>query len=399
MKILVVCQYYYPEPFRITDICEQLVRDGHRVTVLTGLPNYPTGTVPQEYRRGRRRREVLNGVSVLRSFELGRRRSVVGLALNYASFMFAASARALLLGGDYDVAFVYQLSPVTMALPGVVATWRARVPLFLYCCDIWPESMKSLLPDENGLVFRAVKRFSRFLYSQCDSVAVTSEPFLDYLHFEHGIPFERLTYIPQHAEDTHAMKWEATSDDDVTNFVFMGNIGVFQDIDCILDAVEKIKNVLRFKVHFVGDGSYLETAKELVHQKAIDEAVAFHGRHSVEEMPRFYAMADACLLTLKSENLTGLTMPAKLQGYMAAGVPVIGAMDGAGRATIDASKCGVCVRAGDSDALAATMRDFIEHPDNYASCGKNGRAYYEEHFTKDRFMRSLESALESLTAK
>lgn len=194
MKILVVCQYYYPEQFRINDICEQLVEDGHTVTVLTGLPNYPKGNVPTEYRWGRKRKEIINGVKIQRSFEIGRKNGIVGMALNYASYMLSASVKALFLNKDFDIIFVYQLSPVTMALPGIVMKKRSGKPLYLYSCDIWPESMKNILTDEDGFIFKVVKRFCRYLYSQCDAITVTSKPFIKYFNQEHSIPIERVSY-------------------------------------------------------------------------------------------------------------------------------------------------------------------------------------------------------------
>jgi len=386
MKILVVCQYYYPEQFRINDICEQLVEDGHSVTVLTGLPNYPNGDVPKEYRRGRKRKEVVKGVNVIRSFEIGRKNGVVGMALNYASYMLSASFKALFFNKDVDIIFVYQLSPVTMALPGIVLKKRLRKPLYLYSCDIWPESMKNIIPDENGFTFKVVKRFSRYLYSQCDAITVTSKPFIEYFNQEHSIPIERISYIPQHAEDMY-LQLDSSPADEITDFVFMGNIGIAQDIECILDAAERLKQIPKFKIHFVGDGSYLEKSKTIVSSKGINDVVIFHGRHPLERMPDFYKIADACLLTLKDENLIGLTMPSKLQGYMAAGKAVIGAINGAAQEVIKESQCGLCVNAGDSKALAEAMKDFIENPVKYKSCGENGREYFIKHFTKDIYMK------------
>jgi len=395
MKILVVCQYYYPEQFRINDICEQLVEDGHSVTVLTGLPNYPNGDVPKEYRRGRKRKEVVKGVNVIRSFEIGRKNGVVGMALNYASYMLSASFKALFFNKDVDIIFVYQLSPVTMALPGIVLKKRLRKPLYLYSCDIWPESMKNIIPDENGFTFKVVKRFSRYLYSQCDAITVTSKPFIEYFNQEHSIPIERISYIPQHAEDMY-LQLDSSPADEITDFVFMGNIGIAQDIECILDAAERLKQIPKFKIHFVGDGSYLEKSKTIVSSKGINDVVIFHGRHPLERMPDFYKIADACLLTLKDENLIGLTMPSKLQGYMAAGKAVIGAINGAAQEVIKESQCGLCVNAGDSKALAEAMKDFIENPVKYKSCGENGREYFIKHFTKDIYMKKLEEELNRL---
>ncbi|KGP75331.1 hypothetical protein JT05_11150 [Desulfosporosinus sp. Tol-M] len=392
MKILVVCQYYYPEQFKINDICEQLILDGHVVTVLTGLPNYPTGNIPNEYQWGRKRKETINGVKVLRCFEIGRKNGVVGMALNYASYMLSAAIKALFLNIDFDIIFVYQLSPVFMALPAVVLKKRFNKPLYLYCCDIWPESLKNYIPDEKSLIFRIISKFSSYLYSKCDAITVTSEPFIKYFNQAHSIPIERITYNPQHAEDIY-LEMDFSSEDDVIDFVFMGNIGIAQDIDCILDAAEKIKYLPKFKVHFVGDGSYLDTSKDLVKKKGLEDIVLFHGRYPLDNMPDFYKLADACLLTLKDDSLVGLTMPLKLQGYMAAGKAVIGAINGAARDVIIESKCGVCVNAGDSYALAEAMKEFVLKPNMNKEYGENGRSYFKSHFTKEMYIKKLEKIL------
>ena len=177
---------------------------------------------------------------------------------------------------------------------------------------------------------------------------------------------------------------------------FMGNIGIAQDIDCILDAAEMIKHITKFKIHFVGDGSYLEKSKTLVQMKGLEDIVFFHGRHPLEKMSQYYKMADACLLTLKAENLIGLTMPSKLQGYMAVGKTVVGAIDGAAQEVIKESQCGLCVNASDPQALAIAMKDFVENPDKYKDCGEKGREYFKKHFTKEIFMKKLEEKLNRL---
>lgn len=395
MELLVVCQNYYPEQFRINDICEQLVKDGHKVTVLTGLPNYPTGIIPKEYRFWKKRKENINGVDVIRSLEIGRRPGILGLSMNYISFMISSSFKALFLRNKFDLVFVYQLSPITMTIPGLIYKRLHSKPLYLYCCDIWPESMKIMIKNDSSLFFKFVKKISSWIYSKCDSITVTSKPFIDYFIREHSIPAEKISYIPQHAEDLY-LNIDVNSKDEVTDFVFMGNIGIVQDIDCILDAVELIKEIPGFKVHFVGDGSYLQKSRELVRSKKIEDVVDFHGRRPLEEMSDFYKLADACLLTLKCDNLIGLTMPSKLQGYMAAGKPVIGAINGTAKEVIAESGCGVCVDAGDHVALAEIMKDFIENPDKFELCGEKGRSYFKNNFTKNIFMNSLEAELTKL---
>lgn len=395
MKILVISQYYYPEEFRINDICKELIKHSHSVTVLTGLPNYPTGKIPDKYRWGRKRKENIDGVKVIRCFEIGRKKNVLGLALNYISYMFSASIKAFFLEKNFDIIFIYQLSPVTMILPGIIMKKRIKKPLYLYCCDIWPESIKNIISDESNLVYRIVKKLSRYLYSKCDAVAVTSKPFIDYLNKEHSIPIEKVSYIPQHAEDLY-MNMDLSPTDDITDFVFMGNIGIAQDIECILDAVERIRHIDKFKVHFIGDGCCLEIGRTIIKQKNLNNIVFFYGRKPLKEMCQFYKLADACLLTLRGDNLIGESIPAKLQGYMAAGKPVIGAANGAAAEVIKESQCGICVNAGDSEALAEAMKDFIENSYKYKKCGENGKKYFINHFTKEKYMESLEKELNKL---
>ena len=115
MKILVFCQYYYPEQFLITDIAEELVKRGHDVTVLTGLPNYPSGVIDQEYRNGKRREEVINGVRVIRCPIIPRGRSKLQLLLNYVSYMILAAKKSRRLKEPFDIVFLYQMTPNTQA--------------------------------------------------------------------------------------------------------------------------------------------------------------------------------------------------------------------------------------------------------------------------------------------
>lgn len=395
MNICVVCQYYPPDPFKIGSICEALVSRGHSVRVLTGVPNYPAGVVPEGYSHGQRRRETIGGVRVTRAGVIPRRKGKLGLLLNYASFVVTASLHALRIERDTDMIFVYQLSPVTMALPALIMKWKLNRPLLLYCLDLWPESMKILAPDEDTAAFRLTRRLSRFIYRSCDAIAISSPTFSDYLVREHAIDPSLVSYLPQHADDVGRSAFMAEPDAP-SRFVFAGNIGMTQGIEQILEAVEMLSVADTFEVHFVGDGSYLETARRLVSDRGLTGQVVFHGRHPAERMGEFLAMADACLLTLKSENLTGLTVPGKLQTYLAAGRPVIGAIDGPARDVIEEARCGLCVPSGDVAGLARAMREFMASRDRWTEWGSNARRYYETHYTFERFISTLEQTMTDL---
>ena len=176
----------------------------------------------------------------------------------------------------------------------------------------------------------------------------------------------------------------------------MGNLGHAQNLTALLDAVAQIQHIPGFKVHFVGDGSCLNQMKQDVKERGLERIVVFYGRRPVEEMPEFYRLADACLISLKADNRTGLTLPTKLQGYMAAGKPVLGMIDGSAREVIEASGCGVCVPAGDVSGFAEAMRTFILNPGQFQSCGEKGRRYFKEHFSKAVCMQKLEEELNRL---
>lgn len=397
MKILTFCQYYYPEEFQITPICEQLVSDGHEVTVITGLPNYPTGIIPEEYRTGHRD-EILNGVRIIRCHEVGRKKGAIHLAMNYLSYVRSASRKAKKLSDDFDLIFVYQLSPVLMAIPALKYKKKNDIPLFLYCCDLWPESMKVYVSSEKNPIFKWVKRISQNVYRSADRIACQSTSFLPYMKNTHDISEERLVYIPAFADETYLTQ-DFTPKDDVVDFVFLGNLGIAQNLIEVLQAIEKIKDIPGFKVHFVGDGSALDKMKSFVAEHNLDSLITFYGRRPVEEMPKFYGMADACLVSLKADTQIGLTLPTKIQGYMAAGKPIIGMIDGSAQHVIRESGCGICVKAGDVDGLAAGMQDFIENRNKYRDCGDKAREYFKKNFRKDIFMNKLEEEFERLVKR
>ena len=388
MKILVVCQYYYPENFQINSICEQLVKDNFEVTVLTGLPNYPTGTIPDEYKNGHRD-EMIAGVHVIRCYEIGRKKGPFYLGLNYLSFYLSSMKMEKKLNNDYDLVFCYQLSPIFMGLPARKYAMKHNVPMVLYCCDLWPESMKMYLKNENNLFFRYAWKISKKVYRASDKILCQSNSFIQYMKDIHGIEENKLAYLPAFADEMY-LNEDYSCNNGIIDFVFLGNLGIAQDLINVLRAIELIKDVPGFRVHFVGDGTCLEEMKVFVKKCKLDKLVTFYGRCPVTQMPAFYKLADVCLVSLKADNQIGYTLPSKVQGYMAAGKPIIGMIDGSTQQVVEEAQCGVCVHAGDSEGLAIAMQEFIENPEKYRYCGANGRRYFINNFRKNIFMEKLE---------
>lgn len=397
MRVLVVCQYYYPENFQITPICEQLVLDGYEVTVLTGLPNYPLGIIPKEYRSKKRREEIINGVHVIRCTEIGRRKGVVFLAFNYISFLFSSMKKVRELSRDFDVVLTYQLSPILMGYPGRWYAKRYKKPQILYCCDLWPESIKLYIKSEKNILFKIVNKISRTIYNSADFVAVQSSSFKAYLNKVNCVPFEKMEYMPAFASEEYLREDYSTRYDEYINYVFLGNIGIAQDLSSVLEAFYiAIGKTHKIRLHIVGDGVCLANIKAKAKELNMGDSVVFYGRRPVSEMAQFYHLADACLVTLKGDSVIGHTLPSKVQGYMAAGKPIIGMIDGSAQEIIKEAKCGICVSAGDINGLSETFCNFAENIEKYVALGENGRKYFKKNFSKKIFMQRLENKIDKM---
>lgn len=395
MRILFVCQHYWPEQFQTTDICEELVRRGHEVTALVGVPNYPTGVVPEDYLEGRNREQERNGVRIVRAEEVPRKPGIVGLARNYWSYMHGANRRLGDLEGGYDVILAYQISPVLMAEPAMRAKRRFGAPVLLYCADIWPDAVKAMLPGRLSFLMPAVGAISTRIYRGADAIATNSRAYIDCFEQVHGIERSRCRYVPQYANDSYLGMDLSAGPSDKVRFMIMGNIGKLQYLRVLMEAVDLLKDRGDFELHVVGTGSAIGELKSFVVGHGLEDLVVFHGRHPVEDMPSFYRMADACVLTLHVPGAPWIssTLPSRLQGYMAAGKPVLAAIDGSAAEVIAESGCGAAVPATDSVGLATLMAEFIDDRGRYAACGERGRAYFRENFMRGRYMDEMESLL------
>ena len=390
-KILVICQYYKPEPFRISDICEEMVRRGHEVQVVTGYPNYPEGILYDGYGLGKHIDEIINGVRIHRCFTIPRKTGTLKRMMNYYSYSVSSTKYVLSKectasdGKPFDVVFCNQLSPVMMADAAIAYKKKYKVSAILYCLDLWPESLIAGGIKRKSKVYQYYHHVSKKIYRQMDKILITSRLFSDYLNNEFGIRKDKIEYLPQYAEDIFGHIPER-KEDGTFNFMFAGNIGAVQSVETVIKAAEILKET-SVKFHIVGGGSDLDRLKEM--GKDMDNVV-FYGRRPIEEMPKFYENADAMLVTLADDPVLSLTLPGKVQSYMAAGKPIIGAIDGETKIIIEESKCGFCGKANDAVELAENIKRFIKYKDRDIM-GENARKYYEENFREKLFMNKLES--------
>ena len=425
MKILIISQYYFPEQFQINEIAPELVKRGHEVTVLCGIPNYPKGVVfdGDESRDGisRKEREYFEqtGVRVIHVDQTPRGKNPLSLVRNYISFAKNSKKIVRQLEGNFDVVLGYQLSPITSMEAALEYKRLHGTPVVFYTLDIWPVSAEGLLKSKKNPLMIPINLLSKRIYRGADKIVVTSRPFIDYLHRVNGIPLEKMAYLPQHAgsdmfemdlskgegqeakgegQKSLAIGHESLASHSV-DFMFAGNLGKGQRLDVIAEAAHILGRRKDYKIHFVGDGRMRRELENMVKEYGLQDNVVFYGNQKREDMPRFYKMADALLITLRGNNEVGNTMPGKLQMYMTTGKPIFGAINGAANEVINDAKCGSCVNAGDYEGLAKLMRHYIEHPADYLNCGRNACEYFKTHFTLEHYMNGLEKELGNLVRK
>lgn len=396
MRLLIVSQYFHPENFRVNDLAAWLIERGHSVSVLTGIPNYPAGRFFGGYGLFRRRYETWKGVEVVRVPLVPRGRGGgLRLALNYISFALAASILGpLRLGRRFDAIFVHEPSPVTVGIPAIMMRKRSRAPIFFWVLDLWPESVAAAGGVRAPWLLNALARLTRWIYSHCEKVLVQSRAFIPRVEAM-GVPAGRIGYLPNWAEEWYrpgAAPRPPVAMPSGFRLMFAGNIGAAQDFAAILGAAEKLKGEADIHWLIVGDGREAHWVRDEVVRRGLEGTVHLLGGHPSERMPDFFAHADAMLVSLKANPVFMLTVPAKLQAYMACGRPIVAMLDGEGARIVDEAGAGLACPAGDSGALAAAVLRMarMDRAEREAM-GQRGLAYYRSHFEREKLFVQLET--------
>ena len=394
MRILIATQYFHPENFKSNDVAFELAKRGHIVTVLTNIPNYPQGKFYKGYGIFRRRIETVNGVKIYRTFVIPRGKGGgIMLALNYFSWAFIASVWAFFLAvfHRYDAVIVHETSPVTQGFPALVVKWMQRIPLYFWVLDLWPESLRAAGGINNKYVLGFFTKVTRFIYNHSTKILMSSEGFRKSI-MEKGDYADKLIYFPNWAEDVFAdvSDYPIPSLPDGFKVMFAGNIGESQDFENVMQAALLLKDRKDIKFIFIGDGRRKPFVEEFIRKHSLEDTVFTPGRFPIEAMPTFFRHADAMLLSLKDDLIFNLIVPAKLQAYMSAGKPVVAMIGGEARNLIAESRCGVSGEAGDYTALADNILHLRSLPaDELAALGRNGKEYFDRHFSKQICMDHL----------
>ena len=399
MRVLIVSQYFWPESFRINDLAVTLRARGHEVVVLTGFPNYPGGELYPGYRLRLFQRENYDGVEVIRvPLYPDRSYSSFRRGWNYLSFMLSAAVLGPALVGRVDRILVFQVSPITAAFPAVVLRAIKRAPVYLWVQDIWPETLEATGVVRQRSVLALMRRFVDFIYRHSDVILVQSRGFVDRIR-RAGVEPRKLIYLPNWAEDAYRPvprdQELARAEDMVDAFhvVFAGNIGRAQDFDTLLGAAARLRAEPHIRFVILGDGAMADH----YHERARAEGLLnmdFKGRKPAETMPYYFALADALLVLLRREPVFSLTVPTKLQAYMACGRPVVAAVEGDAADVVRESGGGVVCQPGDPDALAAAILHLYRlSPSERESAGRAALSFARAHFNRATIIDRFEALL------
>jgi glycosyltransferase involved in cell wall biosynthesis len=389
VKILIISQYFWPENFKINDLALSLKENGNEVTILTGKPNYPNGKFYPGYYFFNRRIEYYNGIKIVRSPIISRGNSSgAHLFINYISFAFFASLAAIFrLNKKAEIIFVYEPSPVTVGIPALVYKLFSRAPMFFWIQDLWPESVIAAGNMNSKLILKITEWLVKVIYRKSDVIFISSRSFRQSV-IEKGVSNEKINYLPNWAEDLYINNVEKNEEivkllpPSGFKIMFAGNIGEAQDFESIVNAAEKTKEYEDIQWIIVGDGRKRTWIEQQIHKKKLTN-IYLLGRYPMDTMPYFFKEADVMLVSLKDEAIFSLTVPAKIQSYLACGKPILAMINGEGAEIVKESNSGFSVNAGDYNRLSEKAIEMYKMPKSELDLmAKSSKEYYLDNFNR-----------------
>ena len=394
MRILIITQYFWPENFKINDLALGLMERGHKVSVLTAIPNYPKGMFYANYSFWKNNDEEWNGIKIYRSKIFSRGNGGIRLMLNYISFVFFCSIKIFFIKEKFDKIFVYEPSPITVGLPAIVASRKMKIPYYFWVQDLWPESLSAAGGITNKYVLGFFDKITNMIYSNAKKILVQSKGFADYIN-KQGEFLDKIIYYPNSAEKFY-QPFEPTAEyqsklPPAFKLLFAGNLGEAQGIDTLINAAKIVKETgVDVNWVFLGDGRQRENYINKVKKKGLEANFHFLGAFKAETMPYFFSCADALIVSLKKDKIFSLTIPSKLQSYLACGKPILASLEGEGAKVVEDSKAGY-VSAPENAIMFAenVIRFYNLSSDEKRIMEKYALKYFKEEFEREMLLDRL----------
>lgn len=389
-KIKIFTNHYSPENFKINDLSDEFSKK-FDISVISQTPNYPKGFFFKGYSWFKRRKENINGIQVKRLPVIPRRSGHVFLILNYMSYVVSSFFYSIFTRDKADHVFVYITSPIFISWAGLRFAQRNKIKSTLYLLDLWPGSLISIMKIKNKRIIKILENMCINIYQAFDNIAVSSYRFTEVLT-DYGINPDKIHYIPQHAESEDDGKLIFKNKEKILKIVFTGNIGEAQGLDVLVDTAKILKDREFSAVHFtiVGDGRYKSTLEENIKELNLDNYFSFTGYVDSNKIPEILSENHFGFVSLSDHDIFNRTCPAKIQSYMAYGIPILASANGEVPWIVEKADCGYSVPAGDFKALSEVIIELNNiNRDELEKMSQNGYNYSERHFKKEKIVNQF----------
>jgi len=388
MNFLILTLYFPPEigaaPTRLDAMTSELVKLGHNVEVVTGMPNYPQGKIFPGYRGSAYRKEVRDGVLIHRVWLYPTVGRGLGRLLNYLSFSLF-SLYGLFGAKKPDYLFV-ESPPLTLSGPGNIYAHLRRVPLILNVADLWPDTLVEMGLLHTGTTLDVLYRLERWAYSKATFVNAVTEGLRDSLRNEKTIAAEKLLFLPNGVDTERHKPREADESFKAALgltgkkiILYSGTLGRAHALENVLEAAKLLVNEPDIHFLFLGDGSERPALEEMKKQLQLDN-VSFHDPVPIDKLAPFQAVADCGLVSLRNLPIFEGARPSKMFPLLAAGIPLIFCGHGEGANLVREAKAGIVVPPGDPQALATAILQLMRNRILLKELAANGRRFVEEHY-------------------
>lgn len=393
--ILVISQYFYPEEFRINDICKEWVKRGYKVTVVTGIPNYPQGKFYEGFGWTKKRREIYEGIEVIRLPIIPRGNNAIMLVLNYLSFVISGWLWKQFAKVKADKVFIFEVSPMTQALVGVWYAKKRKIPCYIYVQDLWPENVEIVTGIHNKKIIGAIDKMVNYIYRNCTKIFATSPSFVKRIE-ERKEAWEgedsKVVYWPQYAEEFYkSVERVSLADmpqDDKFKIVFTGNIGYAQGLDILPKAAKLLKQEdIECEFIIIGDGRYRQEFEKDIAENDVQDMFYLLGRKKPEEIPYYLAWCDVAFISFADNPLFEMTIPAKLQSYMACGMPILAVAGGETKRIVEDAKCGVVCKPGNIKNVVDSIKKMCRN--TLSGMNENAAKYCQKNFDKELLLETI----------
>lgn len=387
-RILIYTNHFYPEQFKINEAVTWLSQEGFKLHIVTGWPNYPQGKIFKGYGPFKRSFEHQKNIKIRRLPLIPRGSgSKIRLVANYLSYFsstFFYTIFLILFKKKYDKVLVHHTSPFFIAISAIFYKTIKRTEAVLWDLDLWPNSLQAVGAINSNFLLNGIEKAVKIIYKKFDIVLVGSKSFIEIVR--ERVTHDRIYYFPNWAEkiiEENNIKYEVKANliPNALKIMYTGNLGKSQDFGTLSKAI--IKNQKKnIQWIFIGEGRFKSKMKQLLSDAIKENKVLFIPQQKLEILPSWVAMADFLYLSLNDSKLFRQTVPAKLQGYMAMGKPILAILAGEGANIINEAKCGFIASPNNINELKAIIKNALKSTEiERKNMGDNGKIFYQKYFS------------------